>query len=101
MRRSIVVLTWMSGLAVGWTLAAFAFIAIASLVGVPGFEGQRVSGTPALLAVGAIGGVLGLVAAVWATRRFGWPTLLAILTAASLLMLAANKAFRLQQLIDV
>ena len=97
MRRAIVLLTWLSGVVVGWTVAAFTFLAIGPLVGLSISGGSR--GTPAVLVAGSVGGVLGLVAAIWATRRFGWPTLLAILIAASLLMLAANRALRLQNLV--
>jgi len=97
MRRAVVGLTWMAGSALGWTLAGNAFLTMSSLAGVSAVEGQRPS--LALLAAGSIGGILGLIAAIWATRKFRWPTLLAILIAAALLVLPANKALRLQHLI--
>jgi nicotinamide riboside transporter PnuC len=88
----------MAGLTLGWTLAAYAFLTIGSLAGVSAIDVQRLS-SPALFAAGLIGGILGLVAAVWASRKFSWPILLTLVIAAALVVLAMNKALRLQHLI--
>lgn len=101
MRFVIAVLAGMIGLALGWIIAAFAFLAIGGLVGVSDFEGKRAM--LAFFGAGPIGGVAGLVAGVWTSRKFRagrQPTLLTLVIAAALLVLAANKVWRLQSFVS-
>jgi hypothetical protein len=99
-RIVIAILAGVIGLALGWIAAAFAFLGIGSLVGVSDFEGQRAM--LAFFAAGPVGGLVGLIGGIWAARRLRAgrrPTLLTLIIAASLLMLAANKVWRLQHLV--
>jgi hypothetical protein len=66
-RFLVAILAGVIGLALGWVVAAFAFLAIGSLAGVSDFEGKRAM--LAFFAVGPVGGILGLVACVWAALR--------------------------------
>lgn len=100
MRFVIAVLAGLIGLALGWIIAAFAFLAIGGLVGVSDFEGKRAM--LAFFGAGPIGGVAGLIAGIWASRNFKAgrkPTLMTLFIAAALLVLAANKAWRLQNFV--
>lgn len=97
MRYVVAFLAGVIGLALGWIVAAFAFLFIGGLVGVSDFEGQRAM--LAFFAVGPVGGLIGLIAGVWLSRKFRHrrqPTLLTLVIAAALLILAADRVWRLQ-----
>jgi hypothetical protein len=99
-RYVIAALAGVIGLALGWIVAAFAFLGIGSLVGVSDFEGQRAM--MAFFAAGPVGGAVGLIGGIWASWRLRAgrrPTLLTLVIAAALLVLAASKVWRLQHLV--
>jgi hypothetical protein len=66
-RFLVAILAGVIGLALGWVVAAFGFLAIGSLAGVSDFEGKRAM--LAFFGAGPIGGVLGLIAGLWAALR--------------------------------
>ncbi len=67
MRYALAVLAGLFGLALGWAIAAFAFLGIGGLAGVSDFEGQRAM--TAFFAAGPVGGLLGLFAGLWFALR--------------------------------
>jgi hypothetical protein len=100
-RFVIAILAGVIGLALGWIITAFAFLAIGGLVGVSDFEGKRAM--LAFFGAGPIGGVAGFIAGIWASHKFRagrQPTLLTLAIVAALLVLAANKVMRLQNLVN-
>ena len=68
MKYVIAALAGVFGLALGWIVAAFGFLIIGGMVGVSDFEGQRAM--LAFFAVGPVGGVVGLIAGIWAALKF-------------------------------
>ena len=90
------------GLGLGWIVAAFAALAIGALIGVSDFEGQRAM--VAFFAIGPIGGLIGLILGVWTSRKLKIgrrPTLLTLLIAVALVILAVHRILRLQNMIAV
>ncbi len=67
MKIVLAVLAGVFGLALGWVVAAFAFLGIGSLAGVSDFEGKRAM--LAFFAAGPVGGVVGFIAGIWAALR--------------------------------
>jgi hypothetical protein len=66
-RVIVAVLAGVVGLAVGWAVAAFGALIIGGLLSVSDFEGQRAM--VAFFAIGPVGGVIGLILGIWASRR--------------------------------
>jgi hypothetical protein len=64
----IAALAGVFGLVLGWIVAAFGFLIIGGMAGVSDFEGQRAM--LAFFAVGPVGGVVGLIAGIWASLKF-------------------------------
>ena len=68
MNYVIAALAGVFGLVLGWAVAAFGFLVIGGMAGVSDFEGQRAM--LAFFAVGPVGGVVGLIAGIWASLKF-------------------------------
>ena len=67
MRYVVAVLAGVLGLALGWAVAAFGFLAVGGVLGVSDFEGKRAM--LAFFAAGPVGGFAGLVIGLLAALK--------------------------------
>lgn len=90
MRYALAALAGVAGAIAGWAIAGGVALGLAGLAGMSDFEGGR--GMFAFLGIGPLGGLLGMIAAVWWALRRGQPSVprgrLAARTAAVLAAIA-------------
>ncbi len=67
MRIVLAFLIGIVGLIVGWLLAAFGTLILGSALGLSDFEGERAM--VAFFAVGPVGGLIGIIMAIWLWSR--------------------------------
>lgn len=67
MRYVLAVLIGIVGLIFGWLVAAFGTLVLGSAFGLRDFEGERAM--LAFFAIGPVGGLLGIVIAIWLWSR--------------------------------
>lgn len=67
MRIVLAFLIGILGLIVGWLVAAFGTLILGSILGLSDFEGERAM--VAFFAAGPVGGLIGIVIAIWLWSR--------------------------------
>jgi hypothetical protein len=66
-RYVLAVLVSIVGLILGWIIAAFGTLVLGSAFGLSDFEGERAM--VAFFAIGPIGGLIGIIIAIWLWSR--------------------------------
>jgi len=69
MRFVLAFLIGIVGLIVGWLVAAFGTLILGSTLGLSDFEGERAM--VAFFAAGPVGGLIGIIIAIWLWSRRG------------------------------